>query len=84
MPWGRWFTGHVRVEGLVHYLYTNGKDERIYWETSCGFVWGGRDNINHALQPRVLKVPVTCFECFAREWRYSGWSERTSTSRSAR
>lgn len=76
MPWHLHHVGNSRLEkttgytGLVHVLYADTKDDRIYWITRCGWAFSDRDNTNHKLQPRLSRKPVTCLECIATQLRF--------------
>lgn len=78
MPWGRWFHGHVKVNDLIHSVYINAKDQRMYWDSQCYIVWGNRDNYRRDIKPKTTRKPVTCFACLGTELKVGGWIERTS------
>lgn len=68
MPWGRHCIGRTNHQGLVHTLYEWCKDNRLFWETPCFFIWGNRDNTNARLRPPLTRSPViTCLRCVSHE-----------------
>jgi hypothetical protein len=72
VPWGRGRIGNVCEGGLVHILYEEFKDTRVYWTTQCDICWAGRDNTDRLLKPPVSKKPVTCLRCIDLHLR-NGW-----------
>ena len=72
MPWGRTRLGNVLDGGLVHIVYTEHKEDRIYWTSQCDIRWSHRENRDRSYQPKVTKRRVTCVRCMYLHLK-NGW-----------
>lgn len=63
MSWGCVLYGRVRNAGLVHIVYVEGKEDRVWWTAECGLRWAHRENRDKALAPKGTKARATCLRC---------------------
>lgn len=73
MPWGRWPHGRVREAGLVHVVYVEGKEDRVYWTSQCAIQWADRENRDRTRAPKTTKARATCLACLYLHLKH-GWT----------